>query len=116
MPHVDRKFIERIAEQLEREDVIQWATACEIDLMPLINTAKAYQALDDSEASGVALFQLGYEVRRAQEKQVGQPGCGGRGEVERPAPHFGTEEDDWIPCPGCAECMDLDAAEGQGRR
>ncbi len=27
--------------------------------------------------------------------------CGGRGEIERPVPHFGTEEDDWIPCPDC---------------
>jgi hypothetical protein len=27
--------------------------------------------------------------------------CGRRGEIERPAPHTGTEEDDWIPCPAC---------------
>jgi len=27
--------------------------------------------------------------------------CGGREEIERPAPHYGTEEVDWIPCPDC---------------
>jgi hypothetical protein len=64
-----------LAEKLSQQNALEWAVEADLDFQQLRKLVEQYIHEGQGvlpQAAGIALFQLGYEMRRAQEIQQGE--------------------------------------------